>query len=247
MDWGNITFHDAGFKEATEIQRPPPYGAVEKNWFLFWDQEGQVYAHYDIESKRVFAKLELDGSVGEDLAPLAAPNDEKCMAKYMPQVGPLLESIHQATNSLSVTLCKRSDPSCEPNDLNTFILTIFQFKNYYSFHSIYEPYVMLFEQKEPFKIHGISAKPIWIHGRRKFRHGENEDALIKEGVEGQKRQSQTEMFYITSVSWKSHGQKYHGFLDDVVFLAFGIEDSESAGIDVVVGDLLTDIGLCSIL
>lgn len=247
MAWGNTTFPDTGFKNATELQRPPPYGPIEKNWFLFWDHDGQVYAHYDVSPKRVFAKLDPDGSVGEDLAPQAAlQGDEKCMAKYMPRVGPDHESIHQATNSLSVTLCKRSDPTCKPNALNTFIFAVFQTKTYHYFHSNYEPYVMLFGQKAPFKIHGISTKPFWIHGRGKPNEVEMPKDLVKERIEDGKAWywNQTEMMYITSMSWKSHTQKYHGYIDDVVFLAFGIEDSQSAGIDVLAGDLLMDIGLC---
>ena len=245
MDWGNATSPDTWFKNGTEIQRPPPYGTIEKNWFLFWDQGGQIYAHYDITPKRVFAKLEIDGSIGGDLAPQAAFNDEKCMAKYMPPVGPELESIHQATNSLSITLCERSDPSCEPDDDNTFILAIFQFKSFYLFHGVYEPYSVLIERKAPFKIYGISTKPIWIHGRRKASDGEPPAELIKDAVEDRKPWNQSEMFYITSMSWKSHEQRYHGYKDDVIFIGFGIEDSQTAGIDVVVGDLLMDIGLCS--
>ena len=251
MDWGETSSPDTGFENATEIQRPPPYGTIEKNWFLFWDHNGQIYAHYDVSPKRVFAKLEIDGSVGEDLAPRAAvKGDDKCMEKYMPHVGPDHESIHQATNSLSVTLCKRSDPTCKPTDLNTFIFTIFQTKIYHSFHSTYEPYVMLFEQKAPFKVHGISTKPFWIHGRGKPNEVKMQNELVRQGVQNAKEEvkiwywNQTEMMYITSLSWKSHAQKYHGYIDDVVFLAFGIEDFQSAGIDVVVGDLLLDIGYC---
>jgi len=245
MGWENADIPNTWFKEATDLQRPPPYGAIEKNWFLFWDQDGQVYSHYDIWPKRVFGKLGVDGSVGKDLAPQAGLNDDKCMGKYMPRVGPDLESIHQATNSLSVTICKRSDPACIPSQTNTFIFAIFQFKSFYRFHSNYQPYIMLFEQNEPFEIHGISRKPFWIHGRRKPNEREDRNALTKENLKEGEGTDQAEMIYITSMSWKAHGQKYHGYIDDVVFLAFGIEDSQSAGIDVVVGDLLMDIGLCN--
>jgi hypothetical protein len=242
VDWGFEWFEEKEFRTATELQRPAPYGPVEKNWFVFWDNHGQIHAHYDIAPRRVFAKLENDGAVGHDLAPLAADVDEKCMAKYMPKIVSEFESIHQATNSLSITLCKRSDSSCEANDSNTFILTIFHHKSFYSFHSLYEPYVMVFEQTAPFKIYGISPKPIWIHGRGKPGNGGKPDPLV---VGEWKSLNQTEMFYTTSLSWKSHGQKYHGHIDDVLFIAFGIEDSKTAGIDVVAGDLLINLGLCS--
>jgi hypothetical protein len=241
VDWGFELFMEKEFRKATELQRPPPYGAVEKNWFVFWDKDEQIYAHYDVAPKRVFAKLEFDGSVGEDLAPLAALNDERCMAKYMPPVAPESESIHQATNSLSITLCKRSAPTCEPNDSNTFILSIFQHKSFYAFHSVYEPYVMLFRQTAPFDIHGISTKPIWIHGRGGPGAGKKPDSFVADAANPW---TQTEMFYITSLSWKKQGHRYHGHIDDVLFIAFGIEDSKTAGIDIVAGDLLSDLGLC---
>jgi hypothetical protein len=242
VDWGFEIFTEKEFRKATELQRPVPYGPIEKNWFVFWDEHEQIHAHYDVAPRRVFAKLEYDGSVGQDLAPLTASDDEKCMAKYMPKVALEHESIHQATNSLSITICKRSDSSCEANDSNTFIFTIFQHKSFYSFHSVYEPYVMLFQRTSPFNIYGISSKPIWIHGRGKAGEGKKPDFLT---VEESRSWNQTEMFYVTSLSWKTHGQKYHGYSDDVLFIAFGIEDSKAAGIDIVAGDLLVDLGLCS--
>ncbi|KAK3939330.1 acyltransferase family-domain-containing protein [Diplogelasinospora grovesii] len=228
VDWGYEMFTQDDFRVATELQRPPPYGFVEKNWFVFWDKDKQMYAHYDVAPKRVFARLGADGSMaGQDLAPFAAATDEKCMGRYLPKLAPELESIHQATNSLSITLCRRADKSCQENDGNTFIFTIFQHKTYYDFHSEYEPYVMMFRQRAPFEIYGISRKPIWIHGRQRS--------------EGRR----TDMFYVVSMSWKTRGQKYHGYLDDVLFLSFGIEDKESGGIDVLASDLLMGLGLCS--
>ena len=239
VDWGFEIFAEEQFRKATEIQRPPPVGTIEKNWFVFWDKEGQMYAHYDVAPKRSFAKLQYDGSVGPDLAPLAATNDDQCIAKYMPKLAPQLESIHQATNSLLITLCKRADPSCEANDSNTFIFTIFQHKKYYSYHGVYEPYIMLFKQTAPFEVHGISKKALWIHGR-----GKEGEWQHPEGIE---LPDQTEMFYVTSMSWKTQGLKYHGYLDDELFIAFGIEDAKTGGIDFVAGDLIEDLGLCSSL
>jgi hypothetical protein len=248
---------DAGFerdlgkevREPIELQRPWPWSLVEKNWFVFWDKDGQIYAHYDVWPKRVFAQLEYNGTVGKDLGPLASFKDDKCMAKYMPKVSnaidPIeltpLETIHQATNSLSITLCKRSDPSCQVNDSNTFIFTMFQHKTYLWSHSVYEPHAMLFRQTAPFEIHGISKKPIWIHGRGGPGAGKKPKTLTAKNIAAW---AQTEMFYVTSLSWKGQGQKYHGYIDDMLFMAFGIEDEKSGAIDVVASDLLQDIGYC---
>ncbi|KUL87863.1 hypothetical protein ZTR_03273 [Talaromyces verruculosus] len=232
------------FSSATELYRPPPYGQIEKNWFIFWDPPGDAYVHYDVWPQRSFAKIEriqgnkllVDESsmvsltVGPDLAFLASTSDMTCMDRYMPQVPDKSEGfIHQATNSLSITLCKRSEPDCQPTDMNTFIFTIFQKKAHLGFGaSSYEPYVILFRRTAPFEIHSISTKPFWIHGRK--------PSLLERGTH--------EMIYITSMSWKSHVQKYHGYSDDVLFLAFGIDDSRTAGIDITASDLLKDMGFC---
>ncbi|KAI1076659.1 hypothetical protein F5B20DRAFT_593922 [Whalleya microplaca] len=222
------------FRMGTELRRPPPRAAVEKNWFVFWDARGELYAHYDVAPRRAFAALGADGSAGPDLAPAAAAaGDERCLARHMPALSAAAqrhESVHQATNSLAITLCARADTRCagDNNDSNdggdnTFLLTIFQHKTFYGFHSVYEPYVLLFARRPPFAVHGISARPLWIRGR---------------GGPGR-------MLYVTSVSWKARGQTYHGYLDDVVFVAFGIEDEEAGGIDVLARDLLAGLGLCS--
>lgn len=215
------------FRISTELQRPNSWNKIEKNWFLFWDDQGRMYAHHDIRPKRVLAQIRSDGSAGPDLGPLVAASDEQCMLKYMPQVAPELESIHQATNSLRVTMCRSAGQGCIPNEDNTFLLTIYQHKTYYNFHSVYEPYIMVFQQQEPFRIHAMSRRPLWIHGRE--RHPES---------------NTSDMFYVTSMSWKSRERRYSGFLDDEIFIAFGIEDEKAGGIDILASELLGDLGLC---
>lgn len=285
VDWPLETGGDrTRFRQPTDLQRPGKYGKVEKNWFVFWDVDGTLHAHHDISPQRVFARLANNGTSGEDLAPLSRAHDDACMARFMPKLleppdSETSESIHQATNSLSITLCKRADPACVPSPDNTFIMTIFQHKRYVTWHSTYEPYVMLFAQSAPFAVHGISTKPLWIHGRggpgtgmkpdswhpwngpfegeegfdpvevqrkvdenRPWRNGPREDGWHWGGDKGW---METEMFYVTSFTWKQQGMKYHGFLDDVIFLGIGIEDSDTAGMDVLAGDLLQDIGLCA--
>lgn len=249
-DWGVDVGSTAGaagsfaheFAAGTELQRPPPLGAVEKNWFLFWDSDNVHYVHYDITPSRAFARLNSDGSVGEDLAHHTAARDGACLARYLPDVSALPfaqaqqgpgfhESVHQATNSLSVTLCRRADPGCVADDTNTFIFAVVHHKVYRDFHSVYEPYVVVFRQRAPFEMFAVSSKPVWISGRGTVR-----------GTGA--RADTTEMFYVTSIAWKTEGLKYHGYVDDVLFLAFGIEDERAAGIDVQAGSLLANLGLC---
>lgn len=235
--------HEFASPGGTELQRPPPLSAVEKNWFLFWDSDNVRYVHYDVTPNRAFARLSGDGSAGEDLARHTAAHDSACLAKFLPDVSALPfaaaaangpgfhESVHQATNSLSVTLCRRTDPGCVADDTNTFIFAVVHHKAYRDFHSVYEPYVVVFRQRAPFEVFAVSSRPVWISGRATVR-----------GELG--RADTTEMFYVTSIAWKTQGLKYHGYADDVLFLAFGIEDERAAGIDVQAGSLLANLGLC---
>ena len=213
-----------------------------------------MYAHYDVSPARVFALLEDDGAVGRDLAPAAASHgDEQCLATYLPtfdaenDIG--LSSIHQATNSLSVTMCARHDSACEPTAENTFVFTIFQQKFFYDLHATYEPYVMVYQQQAPFALHAISKRPLWINGRGRYTPPieldlEYSDYARDIAAKGKDSLAQTEMFYVTSVSWKSKGSKYHGFLDDPLFISFGIQDMTTAGIEVKAETLLSDLGFC---
>ena len=230
---------DTSYLVGKELQRAQ-FGAVEKNWFVFWDASGDMYVHHDISPKRSFVKLGKDGTIGEDLAPVVANEDEKCMAAYMPVPGKD-EDLHQATNSLAIVLCQRADPNCKVEE-NTYIMHIYQHKLWHGFHGVYEPYVVLMHNKAPFGIYGLTRKPLWIRGRGGPGHGKIPHFY---DAEARKSWDQSEMFYITSMNWRDEGLKYVGYLDDVLMLGFGIEDSRSAGMDVVAGDLLKDLGLCS--
>ncbi|CAI7639091.1 unnamed protein product [Penicillium manginii] len=236
VDWGIDTIHEHEFLQYRELQRPMPWNAVEKNWFLFWDDFGQMFVHHDIVPVRVFAKLELDGSVGPNLALATATSDQACLERFLPESTSLTESIHQATNSLAITLCARSDQSCQPDMTNAFVLFIIQQKTLHGLHPVYEPYVVLARRSMPYEIYAVSSKPIWIFGRKTAAEQSDisSSTLFSED---------SEMLYVTSISWKSQGQKYHGFIDDTLFLAFGREDSAAGGIDVTARDLLAELRL----
>jgi hypothetical protein len=232
------------YRDATELHRPPPWSAMEKNFFLFWDSRGAAYVHYDVWPKRVFAQLDYNGAAFPDLAPASAGNDSRCMASFMPEVKSQFESMHQATNSLSITLCKREDARCVPTDANTFIMAIIHHKTFYEFHAVYEPYLIMFQRTAPFALHAISQRPFWIHGRTNLTAASDSShyRMNPQDIPA----GHSEMFYITSISWQSHGQKYHGYIDDPLFLVFGVEDARSGAIDVTAGDLLQDLAFCEL-
>ncbi|KAL5084140.1 hypothetical protein Trisim1_012284 [Trichoderma cf. simile WF8] len=228
VDWTGQWGGSKAFLRGTELQRPLPWNAVEKNWFPFWDTAGQMYIHHDVAPKRVFARVLSDGSASVNLALLTEEQDNKCLEKYLPKTISENESIHQASNSLKVTMCKRTDAICIADKSNTFIFTVWQHKSFYNWHAVYEPYVMLFQEQAPFAIHAMSKRPIWIHGRQQY-----PDRLT------------SEMIYVTSIAWKSPLLTYHGYLDDELFIGFGIEDKASGAIDITAEELLAGLGLCT--
>ncbi|RMD40846.1 hypothetical protein DV735_g4262, partial [Chaetothyriales sp. CBS 134920] len=241
ITWDSKPYTDehAEFFWPTEVRTPVKPMPVEKNYFLFWDADGQAYAHQDTKREhRTFAKLNTtDGTVGENLAPLAAVHDAQCLGRLMPEVNlkTKLEYIHQSTNSLLVTLCKRSDPSCRRTIDNTFIFYLFNKKSFYM-HGMYEPFIMLFKQTSPFEVYAVSQKSLWYSGRGLPEGEWQKDTWRPHG--------QTELLFTTAMSWKSQGLTYHGFLDDTLFLTFGIEDKRAGIMDVMVGDLIADLAYC---
>lgn len=221
------------FLEATEIHPQNSSQVMEDNVFLFWDLEGRSYVHYELFPQRSFAHLEADGRVGEDLAPLTVTSDQMCYGRYMEDIRAEFEQVEQATNSLSITLCRREDSNCIPNENNTFIMHIFNVISFEDEHTYYRPYTVLLRQSPPFAIHAISQRPVWIHGQ-----------TMLEDDEG--RSVQAESTYFASMNWMSHTQKYHGYVDDLLFLGFGFNGSKAhpGAMDLPAGDLLQDLAFC---
>jgi hypothetical protein len=224
------------FAQSTQLGIPAAAeNMAVQNWFLFWDADNQTYVHYDIAPTRVYGKIDPLSSIVEDMSTQLPASDAQCMLEYIPSTG-RGDSVSQATNSLSITTCKRFDDDCILEDSNTFIMEIFQRRSQHREIKTSEPFVILFDRNAPFATHGISTQPLWFAGQK----GKAED---KEG----KTSSHVEMLNIMGISWKDKTQTYHGFVDDIIHVAFGIEGKMTGVVDVVAGDLLEDLGLCSSL
>jgi len=241
VEWGPFIDTEGPFSRAREIARPPPVRSVEKNYFVFWGPDEEMYAHYDLEPRRVFAKIDDMGRhEGGNLARLSRKTDEPCWEKWMDTTA-FSNGTHQATNSLTVTLCKRADPACKATDTNTFIFTIFQKKLSYAGHAFYLPYIMLFQRHPPFAMHALTKKPFWIEGQRPggVRIPKNEEKTVHGTIDY--AYYQHEMIYVTAMNYKVQNTDYHGYLDDEIWVSFGREDTWMGAIDLTAESLLGDL------
>jgi len=108
---------------------------------------------------------------------------------------------------------------------------------------------MLFRRTAPFEVYAISKRSPWFHGHLAV-GGERVFAAAEHTTPGKpsKREIQedgAEMYFVMSMNWNIPGGSYHGYLDDPIFIGWGIEDIRAGAIDVLAGDLLQDLSFCA--
>ncbi|KAK9316600.1 hypothetical protein V1522DRAFT_259541 [Lipomyces starkeyi] len=136
------------FKELTELPRPQ-YNEVEKNWFLMWDESNVEYVQHETEQRSISAvSLPPEKQVN-----IATPGIQKCVSSLKKRLGRKQQAndIHQATNSLRVTLC---DFPCIPTIHNTVIIELMHMKYQNRLELYYRRYAIIMNATAPFDIIG---------------------------------------------------------------------------------------------
>ncbi|KAK9239751.1 hypothetical protein V1525DRAFT_397544 [Lipomyces kononenkoae] len=135
------------YKELTELPRPK-YNEIEKNWFLMWDEQNVGYVQHDIEQRSVSL---LHGQRSKQVN-IAAPAPD-CVSSLKKKLSGTHQGndIHQATNSLRVTLC---DFPCIPTIHNTVIVELMHVKYMNHFEIFYRRYAIIMNATAPFNIIG---------------------------------------------------------------------------------------------
>ncbi|KAJ8101186.1 hypothetical protein POJ06DRAFT_90545 [Lipomyces tetrasporus] len=136
------------FKKLTELPRPD-YNEIEKNWFLMWDESGIEYVQHETEDRSISAvALPHDKQIN-----IATPGDQKCVTSLKRRLGRKgqANNIHQATNSLRVTLC---DFPCIPTIHNTVIIELMHMKYMNRLELFYRRYAVIMNATAPFDIIG---------------------------------------------------------------------------------------------
>ncbi|KAK9239750.1 hypothetical protein V1525DRAFT_16897 [Lipomyces kononenkoae] len=136
------------FKQLTELPRPQ-YNEIEKNWFLMWDEINVGYVQHEIEDRSVSL---LFGARSKQVN-IASPGIPECISSLKKKLDGVehLNEIHQATNSLRVTLC---DFPCIPTIHNTVIIELMHMKYKNHFEIFYRRYAIIMNATAPFNIIG---------------------------------------------------------------------------------------------
>lgn len=247
------------YPHLTEITRNPPSsrGTIEKNW-MFFSTASSTYVHYDIgPSVRSFAKL-LGG--GLSTPNLTDPLEQPCLREgaLVNKNEDLGGSWHQATNSLRLILCERSDGSCRSKPENTVFWSLIhhKHKNVYHLPLRYERYFVIWSSTPPFNMLAISSHPLLLANETAggWTPAENweddaENAAMVENY-GFGKDNFAVFTYTVSIAY-SWGRpddqpqdKYTGFLDDEVIIGLGVDDEAQNYARVKVSELLQCMRVC---
>lgn len=267
----------SSYSTLTELTRNPAgtRSAIEKNWFVFFSGSGESYLHYDLSDPydgprgRTFAKLIGNGLTTTNLTdPLESPCLHELGAEKEPDVAKRGGSWHQATNSLRLVLCARTDPSCKPGPENTVFFAIVhrKFENYLRLPLRYERYFIVWSAVAPFYMLGISQYPLLManetaSGWSESQNWADDPANAKIVQQTQRAGNFTsEPFggkrfwayftYTVSISYAwgrdrdEVKNKNLGYLDDDVLLGIGIDDAGLGFSRVKAADLVQCLRPC---
>ncbi|KAM0214239.1 hypothetical protein ACHAQI_003863 [Fusarium lateritium] len=231
------------FNEPILLRRNPPEGEEEdaryqreKNWapvyspfsadddeMMFMVEPSQLYRFNSTEEPVMDMEAEHESAVDEPFPPdneakTWHSGEKTCMNDVM-----LTDKrVHQSTPMLSLTLCNRG--ACEPMENNTIIMGMVQMRYdppQYT-NTWYDHRIVVYSPVAPFHMMSISKKLTY--------HGE------------------TNSKYIWTGSMVYHGdqpkQRSHGFLDDEIWLSFGIGDSSPGWLDIKAEELVLDHYFC---
>jgi hypothetical protein len=131
--------------------------------------------------------------------------------------------VHQSTPMLSLTLCNRG--ACERSTRNTVALGMVQrrYDRPAAPYTWYDRRIAVYEAEPPYRMLSVSKKLTY--------HGETDGTYIWTG----------------SMTYRS-GTRFppsnHGFLDDEIWLGFGVGDAAAGWLDISASELVVDHYLC---
>lgn len=263
----------------TELTRNPAdtRSPMEKNWLMFFPASGESYLHYDLSNPhggprgRTFAKLLGSGLTTTNLTD---PHEISCLRALDANTStPAMqdETWHQATNSLRLILCNRSDWTCKSNRHNTVFFAVVhrKFPNFLKLPLRYERHFIVWAATPPFTMLGISKHPIllanetasgWPPSKNWADDPINVEKVAQTRARSHGNTTATEPMggkgfwayftYTVSISYAwgrredEPESKNVGYLDDEVVLGIGIDDAGQGFARAKAGELLQCLRPC---
>lgn len=242
------------YPDLTELTRNPPSARqpYEKNWVLFSPSPSASYLQYELTPfQRTFAKL-----IGAGLTTpnLTDPMEMPCL--YDPSPNSIEQSSsaggavwHQATPSLKLVLCKRTNTSCLLDDPQTVIFAAIHRKhvNKWGLPIRYDRYFVVWSDNPPFNVLAISKRPILFANETASSWLKTEN-LTTGGSESWG--FRTGFTYTTTIAYAwgreegDVGDMGIGYLDDKVILSIGVDDQDQVYGIAAVFDLLQCLRIC---
>jgi hypothetical protein len=230
---------------------------IEKNW-MFFSTAASTYVHYDLgPSVRSFAKL-LGG--GLSTPNLTDPLEQPCLREgaFFNKNEDLGGSWHQATNSLRLILCERTDGSCRSRPENTVFWSLIHHKHKNIFHLPlrYERYFVIWSSTPPFNMLAISSHPILLANEtaggwdadENWEDDKEHQEMVKNYGTGKENFAVFTYTVSIAYSWgrfeDQPQDKYTGFLDDEVIIGLGVDDEAQNYARVKVSELLQCMRVC---
>lgn len=233
------------FEKPTPLYRKPPLGHEEdvqyqreKNWALVQsplskdNQELLVMA----EPSRLF-KFQAPGEPVEqvettEISAVEAPFPYNVTDTWHSTAGTCIHDVmksdshvHQSTQMLSLTLCNRD--ACTPSEDNTVLIGMVQ-RRYdppVRKHTLYERRIVAYSSAPPYQMRSVSKRLMYP--------GEDDDKYIWTGG-----------MALFANSANVPTDRSHAFLDDEVWLSFGIADKAPGWLDVRAADLIAGHYMC---
>lgn len=247
------------YDQLTELTRTPisTRRSYEKNWMVFSPSPQESYLQYEIDSKkRTFAKLIGNGLTTSNMTD---PSEEPCLSD--PSVEDLASghyfagsSWHQATPSLKLVLCERSDTACTKGSPDTVFFAAIHRKhiNGYGLPVRYERYFIVWSATAPFNMLAVSQHPIlFTNESSRGWTGEEIWDDVRGGLKRAPTMEEWDYFtYTTTIAWAwsrlevDVQEKNTGYLDDEVILSLGINDQGGLYGKVLARDLLQCLKIC---
>lgn len=203
---------------------------------------------------RTFAKL-----IGAGLTTpnMTDPLEERCLQD------PSMEEItsghynenstwHQATPSLKLILCSRSDTNCHAENPDRVFFAVIQRKNVniWGLPIRYERFMVVWSATAPFNMLAVSRHPILMANETTFGWTAEEawDDLPRARIQNWGLWGRITYTTTIAYAWgREEGdirEKGTGYLDDEVILSVGVDDEGQVYGRVIVSDLLQCLRVC---